>query len=94
MIFVDPNMPIEEQKQILTNHVEHMQMLLRNPGWEALDAYFKQEEAAAFTHMQSAKNGDEAMKAIGAYTAISNMRSLPHRSLAAAVEAVASLSRK
>lgn len=86
MIFIDPNQPAAQRKEQLRKLVETLDSMIRHPGFEALDAYYKSEEESAFNALQTADNGDLAMKAAGAYVAIKRIRQLPKDYLRNAAE--------
>lgn len=86
MIFIDPNLPPSQRRESLIKLVETLDSMIRHPGFLALDAYYKSEEEAAFTALQTATTGDIAMKAAGAYVAIKRIRELPKSYLLNAAE--------
>ncbi len=77
MIFIDPNLPPEQRREQLRKLAELLSSFTQHPAFEMMDAYYKQEEEAAFNALQTATDGDMAMKAAGAYVAIKRMRQLP-----------------
>lgn len=72
----DPKQRERELEQLLIAY----QHLVDSDGWKLMDAWLHSVELAAYTHMTEGPSA-EAMKHVGAYHAIRNVRTIPHRQI-------------
>ena len=71
---IDVTKPIDEQLKNWAAYSKMLESLQQQPGWEVFQKYMIQEEARVYESLNKCGTGDLAMKAVGAYTAIKNMR--------------------
>ncbi len=76
MFWVDPNSSLENQRKGCVKFLEEFAALQKQPAWEQLTAYWKQEEERMFQHMFASTTADLTLKAASAYATAKTMREL------------------
>ena len=79
----------QDRNQARADHkalIDDFEKLKSNPGWIRLQQYLESEARQVFSAMMGAKEGDVMIKAVGAYTTLQNIITLPARETEASIK--------